>query len=107
MYIQQSSFYLRSRKQLAEGIDQPGKVANDARGQLNRENVCFFPLAHFAPESLNSRDGFGCLPAEACSFSTLQLHLVLTHGHHFFLAESNEQRGWINRGKVAMMLVVS
>ena len=27
----------------SKGKDQPGKVANSARGQLNRENV-FFPV---------------------------------------------------------------
>ena len=32
------------------------KVANPARGQLNRENIS---LSAFAPESLVSRDGFG------------------------------------------------
>ena len=37
--------------------DQPGKVANLARGQLNRENV--FSLSAFAPEKLVSRDGLG------------------------------------------------
>ena len=36
---------------------QPGKVANPARGQLNRENE--FSLSPFAPENLVSRDGFG------------------------------------------------
>ena len=37
--------------------NQPGKVANPARGQLNREmNI---PLSTFAPENLVSRDGFG------------------------------------------------
>ena len=39
--------------------DQPGKVANAARGQLNREN--YFFLSPFAPEKLVSRDGFGSL----------------------------------------------
>ena len=38
--------------------DQPGKVANPARGQLNRENSCI-SLSPFAPENLVSRDGFG------------------------------------------------
>ena len=33
----------------SKSMDQPGKVANPARGQLNR----------FAPENLVSRDGFG------------------------------------------------
>ena len=32
------------------------RVANPARGQLNREN---FSLTSFAPENLVSRDGFG------------------------------------------------
>ena len=41
----------------SKGKDQPGKVANPARGQLNRENV--FSLSAFAPENLVSRDGFG------------------------------------------------
>ena len=45
--------------------DQLGKVANPARGQLNREKY-FFPTP-FAPDNLVSRDGFGspvpCQPA--------------------------------------------
>ena len=37
--------------------DQPGKVANSARGQLNGEiNISLSP---FAPENLVSREGFG------------------------------------------------
>ena len=37
-------------------MDQPGKVANPARGQLNRGNN--FPLSPCVPENLVSRDGF-------------------------------------------------
>ena len=37
-------------------MDQPGKVANPARGQLNRENN--IPLSLCVPENLVSRDGF-------------------------------------------------
>ena len=37
-------------------MDQPGKVANPARGQLNRENN--IPLSPCAPENLVSRHGF-------------------------------------------------
>ena len=37
-------------------MDQPGKVANPGRGQLNRENN--IPLSPCVPESLVSRDGF-------------------------------------------------
>ena len=37
-------------------MDQPGKVANPARGRLNREiNIILSP---YAPENLASRDGF-------------------------------------------------
>ena len=35
-------------------MDQPGKVANPARGQLNREN----DIPPCVPENLVSRDGF-------------------------------------------------
>ena len=37
-------------------MDQPGKVANPARGQLNKEN--HIPLSPCVPENLVSRDGF-------------------------------------------------
>ena len=37
-------------------MDQPGKVANPARGQLNREMDISLPA--FAPENIFSRDGF-------------------------------------------------
>ena len=40
-----------------KGKDQPGKVANPTRGQLNRE--IDFSLSPFAPENLVSRDEFG------------------------------------------------
>ena len=37
-------------------MDQPGKVANPARGQLNRENN--IPLSLYVPENLVSQDRF-------------------------------------------------
>ena len=40
-------------------MDQPCKVTNPARGQLNRENDRDIFLSPFAPENLVSRDGFG------------------------------------------------
>ena len=40
----------------SRSMDQPGKVANLARGQLNRENN--IPLSPCVPENLVSRDGF-------------------------------------------------
>ena len=41
--------------------DQPGKVANPARGQLNREmwGKMDISLSLFAPENLVSQDVFG------------------------------------------------
>ena len=42
---------------ILQSMDQPGKVANAARGKLNRENEYF--LSQFAPEALVSRDRFG------------------------------------------------
>ena len=41
----------------SKSMDQPGKVASPARGQLTRKmNVS---LSAFVPENLVSRDGFG------------------------------------------------
>ena len=42
---------------ISKSMDQPGKVVNPARGQLNRKNEN--SLSAFAPENLVSRDGFG------------------------------------------------
>ena len=59
------------------------KVANPARGQLNRENE-YFPVPVFAPENLVSRDESGRpFPRPPCSFYTPRLNLVLTHGPRF------------------------
>ena len=40
-------------------MDQPGKVANPARGQLHGENEYSISLSPFATENLVSRDRFG------------------------------------------------
>ena len=52
---------------IQQSMDQPSKVANPARGQLNRENE-YFPVP-FARENLFSRDGFSrpvsCQPAHS------------------------------------------
>ena len=57
-------------------MDQPGKVASPARGQLNRENE--YSLSAFASENLISRGRFGSLvprqpahlhtQAESCAY---------------------------------------
>ena len=41
---------------IQQSMDQPGKVANPARGQLNKEND--IPLSPCVPENLVARDGF-------------------------------------------------
>ena len=50
-------------------MDQPGKVANPARGQLTgKMNIS---LSAFAPENLVSRDGFGSpVPREPAHLHT-------------------------------------
>ena len=63
----------------SKGKDQPGKVANPARGQLNRENV-FFPC----PRSrlrIWSREAASAVPSRvSLLISILKLSLVLTYG---------------------------
>ena len=50
-----------------QSMDQPGKVANPARGQLNRgDDISLFP---FAPENFGlARLVRQSRPASACSF---------------------------------------
>ena len=61
-----------------KGKNQSGKVANPARGQLNREMSS--SLSPFAPEHLVSRDGFGSpIPRQPVHLHT-QANLVLTYG---------------------------
>ena len=57
------------------GKDQPGKVANPARGQVNKENE--FSLSPFAPENLVSRDGFGSPVPRQPAHLILRLNMVL------------------------------
>ena len=59
-------------------MDQPGKVANPARGQLNRENN--IPLSPCVPENLVSRDRFSLPSRDSLLISILRLNLVLTYG---------------------------
>ena len=58
-------------------MDQPGKVADPARGQLNREND--IPLSPCVPENLVSRDGFSRpVPRQPAHLHIFRLNLVLT-----------------------------
>ena len=72
-------------------MDQPGKVANPARGQLNRENE--YPVSAFALENLVPRDGFGGsvprqpahLHAQAESGAHLRDSYRVPRGVHLFI----------------------
>ena len=60
-------------------MDQPGKVANPARGQLGRKNKnSLVPIR--AWESGLAGRVQPSRPASACSFSKLRQNLVLTYG---------------------------
>ena len=64
--------------QYSKSKDHLGKVANLARGQLNRENEYF--LSPLKPENLVSRDGFGIpVPRQPVHLHT-QAESVLTYG---------------------------
>ena len=64
----------------SKSMDQPGKVANPARGQLSTGKNGYFPVP-VAPENLVSRDGFDRpVPRQPAYSPHTQLNLVLTHG---------------------------
>ena len=59
-------------------MDQPGKVANPARGQLNRENNIPCPRACLR---ISSRETGSAVPSRvSLLISILRLNLVLTYG---------------------------
>ena len=60
----------------SKGKDQPGKVANPARGQVDRE------ISPFAPENLVSRDGFGIIVVYGCLWSLLIYYDILIVLYH-------------------------
>ena len=72
-FVSMCGYYIK------RSMDQPGKVANPVRGQLNRENK-YFPVRVRAWEFGPARRVRPSRPASACSFSVLRLNLVLTHG---------------------------
>ena len=59
-------------------MDQPGKVANPARGQLNREKIFPCPRARLR---IWSRETGSAVPSRVSLLvSILRLNLVLTYG---------------------------
>ena len=63
---------------IQQSMDQPGKVANPARGQLISENE-YSPVPVHALEFGLARQVQPSRPASACSFSILRLNLVLRY----------------------------
>ena len=59
-------------------MDQPGKVANPARGQLNSENNT--PPSPCVPENLVCETGSAVPSRVSLLISILRLNLVLTYG---------------------------
>ena len=62
-----------------QSMNQPGKVAKPARGQLNRENE-YLAVPIRAWDFGLARRVRPSRPASDCSFSIPSLNLVLTHG---------------------------
>ena len=61
-------------------MDQPGKVANPARGQLNREKE-YFPVHVRSRLRIWSRETGSAVPSRvSLLISILRLNLVLTYG---------------------------
>ena len=61
-------------------MDQPGKVANPARGKLNRENE-YFPVRVRSRLRIWSRETGSAVPSRvSLLISILRLKLVLTYG---------------------------
>ena len=63
----------------SKSMDQPGKVANPARGQLNRENV-FFPCPHLRLRVWSRETGSAVPSSVSLIISILRLNLMLTYG---------------------------
>ena len=67
----------------SKSMDQPGKVANPALGQLNRENIS---LSAFAPENLITRDEFGSpVPRQPAHLHTYGIPPEFRGGVHLYI----------------------
>ena len=64
----------------SKSMAQPGKVANPARGQLNRENE-YSPVCPRSCLTIWSRETVSAIPSRvSLLISILRLNMVLTHG---------------------------
>ena len=81
-------------------MDQPGKVGNLGRGQLDRQKL-IFSLSAFAPEDLVSRDELAVPSRVSLLISILRLNMVLTYeippefrgGVHLFILNRHTPSG--------------
>ena len=98
----------------SKSMDQPGKVANPSRGELNREMDIF--LSAFAPENLVSRDGFDSpVPRQPAHLHTQPESDAYLRGSYrvpcmyvcMYVCSSHIARVWINRVRLPFLLVVS
>ena len=65
----------------SKGKNQPGKVANRARNQLNRENAEYFSRLR-SRQRIWSRETGSAIPSRvSLLISILRLNLVLTYGY--------------------------
>ena len=64
----------------SKSMNQPGKVANPARGQLNRKNE-YFPVRVLSRLRIWSRETGSAVPSRvSLLISILRLNMVLTYG---------------------------
>ena len=71
-------------------MDQPGKVANPTRGQLNRENN--IPLSPCVPENL-----YVCM--YVCMYVFIKLHITAQSGpviYSFYATACNPPGGYLS-----------
>ena len=64
----------------SKSMDQPGKVASRARGQLNRKNEYFPSLSTFVLRIWSRETGSAVPSRVSLLISILRLNLVLTYG---------------------------
>ena len=91
-------------------MDQPGKVANPARGQLNREKI--FPCPRACPRIWSRETGSAVPSRVSLLISILRLNLVLTYyvippefrgGVHLFILNRHTPSGQSRVYRVAQL----
>ena len=93
-------------------MDQPGKVANPARGQLNSKNEYFYPCPRSSCLRIWPRETGSAVPPRVnLLISILRLNLVLTYGIppefrsgvHLFIYNRNTPSGQSRVNRVTQL----